>query len=161
MNYWKNKDIRFRVLDRDNYQCQVCDKTPSAQVHHIIPRSKGGRDELSNLITLCDKCHMLVSPVPDRLISGLWKIPQDKVKFGRAKVRNTIEKEQLHLQKPKLPHKTYSIKQIRCEYSKAYTKWTEEEGIRLKNEWDQGKTIKELAEIFKENQVLFAPVYKD
>lgn len=26
-------------------------------VHHIVPRSNGGRNELENLITLCYKCH--------------------------------------------------------------------------------------------------------
>ena len=27
------------------------------QVHHIRPLSKGGQNELFNLITLCSKCH--------------------------------------------------------------------------------------------------------
>lgn len=27
-------------------------------VHHIVPRSNGGRNELENMITLCDQCHL-------------------------------------------------------------------------------------------------------
>ena len=45
--------------------------------------------------------------------------------------------------------KAYDVEQIRREYPKAYAKWTEEEDIRLKNEYIQGKTITELAEIFQ------------
>lgn len=45
--------------------------------------------------------------------------------------------------------KAYSVEQIRREYPKAYAKWTEEKDIRLRNEYAQGKTINELAEIFQ------------
>lgn len=31
--------------------------THAADVHHLLPRSMGGTDELSNLVTLCDGCH--------------------------------------------------------------------------------------------------------
>lgn len=56
-------DVRRRVYDRDNWQCQSCGRMGNhhgdAQLHahHIVERSKGGGDELSNLITLCDRCH--------------------------------------------------------------------------------------------------------
>ncbi|MBF2009730.1 MAG: HNH endonuclease [Chlorogloeopsis fritschii C42_A2020_084] len=30
-----------------------------------MPKSKGGTNDLSNLITLCGRCHMLISPVPE------------------------------------------------------------------------------------------------
>ena len=45
--------------------------------------------------------------------------------------------------------KAYKVEQIRREYPKAYAKWTEEEDIRLRNEYAQGKRISELAEIFQ------------
>ncbi|MER8764745.1 HNH endonuclease [Mesorhizobium sp. M0012] len=32
-------------------------KSREADVHHLLPRSMGGSDELSNLVTLCDGCH--------------------------------------------------------------------------------------------------------
>jgi 5-methylcytosine-specific restriction endonuclease McrA len=58
---------RERALERDGYTCQRCgcevgdglrEKSYSAEVHHIIPRSAGGPDTLSNLVTLCWECHM-------------------------------------------------------------------------------------------------------
>ena len=53
------------VLKRDNYKCVECG-TPSgateADVHHLLPRSAGGTDEPSNLVTLCDGCHAAHHP---------------------------------------------------------------------------------------------------
>lgn len=59
------KAIRQNVIKRDKGQCQGCgNPTVSAQVHHIKPRGQGGTSELSNLVTLCGRCHMVISPVP-------------------------------------------------------------------------------------------------
>ena len=45
-------------LNRDNYKCKCCGlKKGTLEVHHIIYKSKGGSDDLDNLITLCRKCH--------------------------------------------------------------------------------------------------------
>ena len=47
---------RWAVLDRDNYTCQCCGKSsPEVELHvdHIIPRDKGGLNDLGNLQTLC------------------------------------------------------------------------------------------------------------
>lgn len=53
----------WRILARDKWTCCSCSR--SANVHgvllhvdHIIPRSKGGSDEDSNLQTLCQKCNL-------------------------------------------------------------------------------------------------------
>lgn len=45
--------------------------------------------------------------------------------------------------------KAYSIQEIRQKYPKAYEKWTEKEDVHLKNEFNQGKTINELTDIFQ------------
>lgn len=41
--------------------CELCLKegrlTPVQEVHHIIPISKGGTHEQSNLMSLCQSCH--------------------------------------------------------------------------------------------------------
>ena len=54
--------IRKRVIKRDRYQCQRCKRfyledNLLLTVHHIVPRSEGGGNKLSNLITLCFTCH--------------------------------------------------------------------------------------------------------
>lgn len=51
-------DVRYFVLARDNYTCQVCKKKNKIlNTHHIIYRSHGGTDRADNLITVCTDCH--------------------------------------------------------------------------------------------------------
>jgi 5-methylcytosine-specific restriction endonuclease McrA len=50
-------EIRSQVLLRDNFRCQECNFYKHLEVHHIVPRSKGGTDDPSNLVTLCQRCH--------------------------------------------------------------------------------------------------------
>jgi len=55
-NTWRN--LRDEALARDGYQCTACGGNTDLDVHHIKPRRKGGQDDLENLITLCEKCHV-------------------------------------------------------------------------------------------------------
>jgi len=46
-----------RVRSRDNWECQACTSYANLTVHHIKPRSEGGKDIMKNLTTLCRECH--------------------------------------------------------------------------------------------------------
>lgn len=56
--------IRWQVFQRDNWRCVACgvkatdDDKVILHVDHITPRSKGGKDEIDNYQTLCDKCNI-------------------------------------------------------------------------------------------------------
>lgn len=53
------------VLSRDGCRCRECGiscRREDADVHHLIPRSLGGSDDPSNLVTLCDGCHAAFHP---------------------------------------------------------------------------------------------------
>ena len=54
-----DENLRLACLMRDNFTCQGLGKTHAKQLdaHHIIWRSKGGKDTITNLTTLCKKCH--------------------------------------------------------------------------------------------------------
>lgn len=55
------KTLRFEVLKRDSFACQYCGaKAPEVVLHvdHIEPVSKGGTNELLNLITSCLSCNL-------------------------------------------------------------------------------------------------------
>ena len=53
--------LRYTVLSRDKFKCQICGCSQQdgvkLEVDHIIPVSKGGRTELDNLQTLCERCN--------------------------------------------------------------------------------------------------------
>jgi hypothetical protein len=50
---------RYEVLRRAGGRCQLCHTTERPlHVDHIVPRSKGGTNELSNLQALCDECNL-------------------------------------------------------------------------------------------------------
>jgi hypothetical protein len=51
--------VRRAVLARDHHRCQVpgCTNSHFVDVHHIRPRSDGGRNTLENTITLCTAHH--------------------------------------------------------------------------------------------------------
>ncbi|OLD63445.1 MAG: hypothetical protein AUF65_02275 [Chloroflexi bacterium 13_1_20CM_50_12] len=58
---WREKQRRVR--NRDNNTCQECGITKTQngknlQVHHILPRSQGGTNDMANLILLCNSCHL-------------------------------------------------------------------------------------------------------
>jgi 5-methylcytosine-specific restriction endonuclease McrA len=51
---------RKNILVRDGHQCQYCGEMFSAMVltlDHVIPRSKGGLSEWSNLVAACSDCN--------------------------------------------------------------------------------------------------------
>ncbi|MEG4914717.1 MULTISPECIES: HNH endonuclease [unclassified Microcoleus] len=53
----------WTVLARDKWKCLSCGRSAREdgvllEVDHIIPRSKGGSDHMSNLQTLCKKCNI-------------------------------------------------------------------------------------------------------
>lgn len=59
-----NYTLRFKVMQRDNFKCCICGKSPAKNpdielhVDHIIPWVKGGETVLENLQTLCSICNL-------------------------------------------------------------------------------------------------------
>ena len=49
--------LHNQVLERDGWRCQECGSLKNLQVHHLQPRSRLGDDTMTNLITLCSRCH--------------------------------------------------------------------------------------------------------
>ena len=61
------KKLRQAVLRRDSYTCKHCGRSPrkdpnvTLHVDHILPVSKGGTNDMSNLQTLCSECNLYKS----------------------------------------------------------------------------------------------------
>lgn len=66
---YKNK-IRFsgnkyKVLERDNNECQICGSKKNLIIHHkdCSGQSDNPNNDIDNLVTLCRKCHMNIHKV--------------------------------------------------------------------------------------------------
>lgn len=55
-----SKRLRFAILKRDGFACLYCGRRPpeaELEVDHVRPRSRGGSDDPSNLVTACRECN--------------------------------------------------------------------------------------------------------
>ena len=75
--------LRAIVLDRNGFTCQMCGLTPGEidpatgrkvrlHVGHIKDKSLGGKDELSNLRTLCSTCNQGAKNITTEKPSTIW-----------------------------------------------------------------------------------------
>lgn len=52
--------LRYKILKRARFRCELCGisaEEKALEVDHIIPRNKGGSDDISNLQALCYSCN--------------------------------------------------------------------------------------------------------
>ena len=80
------RELANQVKKLDNYTCRKCgyNKYKSKEVRyleadHIIPITKGGKNTLSNLQTLCDVCHKKKSSLNGNTRHGKSKKRQNLV----------------------------------------------------------------------------------
>ena len=60
MSMYISQEKRQAVFARDNYTCQYCgccDDYVQLEIDHIIPVSRGGTNDMGNLITACRICN--------------------------------------------------------------------------------------------------------
>ena len=48
--------VRVAVLARDKGRCRCCG-AKGTDLHHVLYRSRGGKDTADNLVTVCRQCH--------------------------------------------------------------------------------------------------------
>jgi 5-methylcytosine-specific restriction endonuclease McrA len=68
--------LKFEVLKRAKTRCEACgasNEEKALEVDHIVPRNKGGTDDLSNLQALCYSCNSMKR---DRDATDFHKIRQ-------------------------------------------------------------------------------------
>ena len=71
--------LYYRVLKDSGGRCALCGATKKEQplhVDHILPRSRGGKNELENLQVLCSKCNLAKSNKDDTDFRG--PLPPDR-----------------------------------------------------------------------------------
>lgn len=67
--------MRKRVILRDGGRCRYCGVIPDViEVDHVVPWSRGGRDDMDNLVTACRPCNQ------DKFDAMDWEpIPLDEM----------------------------------------------------------------------------------
>lgn len=97
-----DENIRKAVILRDNCKCMECGKSNTLlEVHHIRARRFGGSNSLSNLITLCSKCHQKTEGKEELFEGRYYKMIDGKnIRFdyaqhvmqGKSWLRNELQK---------------------------------------------------------------------
>ncbi len=63
---------RQAVLTRDKHECQYCHKNADT-IDHVVPRSRGGRHEWTNVVASCRRCN---AKKDDKTLKELgWELP--------------------------------------------------------------------------------------
>ena len=79
--------LRASVLDRNGFTCQMCGLTPGEidpttnrkvrlHIGHTKDKTLGGKDELSNLRTLCPTCNQGAKNITTEKPSAIWLLSQ-------------------------------------------------------------------------------------
>lgn len=79
--------LRAEVLDRNGFTCQMCGLTPGdidpdtgrkvrLHIGHIVDKSLGGEDVLSNLRALCSTCNQGAKNITGEKPTGIWLLSQ-------------------------------------------------------------------------------------
>lgn len=50
---------RHNIFKRDNYTCQYCGAVRDLTIDHVVPSSKGGQSNWTNLVTACKRCNTI------------------------------------------------------------------------------------------------------
>lgn len=69
---------RQRVFKRDEYQCVYCGSQKDLTIDHVQPRSRGGKNTWTNLVTCCTKCnHKKGNKTPEEANMKLKRKPYE------------------------------------------------------------------------------------
>lgn len=110
---------RFEVFKRDGFTCQYCGrKSPEVilEADHIVPASKGGKEEMGNLITSCRDCNRGKSNI--RLVIDIPKPDPTALDTARDKlveINKKIDEKEDELKRLYLLQKAAMINWFKVE----------------------------------------------
>ena len=55
--------VRAKRLQLDGFRCHICGARENLEVHHMSYERLAARNEISDLITLCHDCHMMIHKI--------------------------------------------------------------------------------------------------
>lgn len=111
--------LRFEIFKRDSFKCQYCGRSaPDVILHvdHIDPVSKGGKNDILNLVTSCFECNNGKSnrKISDNSAVSLQKKQLDELNERREQLNMLIEWKTI------LEDKSYEIDSIVSFFNKKF-----------------------------------------
>lgn len=83
---------RSRIYRRDGGECVYCGSTKQLTLDHVIPKSKGGSNDWTNLVTCCHNCNVRKADrTPVEANMSMSKRPYEPSLFSDV-LNNSIEK---------------------------------------------------------------------
>lgn len=92
-------DIRKKVYKRDGHKCVMCGKKGKLHAHHIVPVRVSKNNSLSNLVSVCEKCHRRLEEVGFSILrngghqSDVRRIELQMIQEERQKLRQKYLQE--------------------------------------------------------------------
>ncbi len=93
--------IKYEVLKRAKFHCELCGisaEEKALEVDHIIPRSKGGSDDISNFQALCYSCNAMKRDCDDtdfREVKASYSHPESGCLFCEIAPARIVDENEL------------------------------------------------------------------
>lgn len=129
----------MRIMDAYGDKCIYCGILLTLRtftIEHVIPRSKGGTNDLENLRPACDRCnsgHMNPLEANQRV----KEVHSDPIRYSLRKQQRKLRHQQLCWQSCCIPHAWQSLRS-RLTFWKSFIKYTND--TKSKERATQGKT---------------------
>lgn len=155
-----SKKLRFEVFKRDSFTCQYCGKSAPdviLEVDHINPVSKGGTNDLLNLITSCRDCNRGKS---DRELSDDSMVTKQQQEMEELQEkRNQID---MMLEwRDELKNLDNDVVEIFCEeFEIATDREVTDEGKKQIKKWLKKYKLKDLLEAMDRSIIQYSDVSK-
>jgi ATP adenylyltransferase len=93
--------LRYEVLKRARFRCELCGVSAeqrALEVDHILPRNRGGSDDLSNLQALCYSCNATKRDRDDtdfRRMADLYSVREQGCPFCEIDAARVVARSEL------------------------------------------------------------------
>ncbi|MCY4260594.1 MAG: HNH endonuclease [Rhodobacteraceae bacterium] len=88
---------RFNLFLRDEFTCQYCGRNSELTFDHVIPKSRGGLTEWTNVVAACTHCNLKKgSALPDECGISLRRIPMQPTSEELLNVGRKFPPNHLH-----------------------------------------------------------------